>query len=58
MTAVRTVKQLLSVPNRKWQAAAAAAPEVEIEALENVLGISLPSEGIGTDHRGNCVQAF
>jgi hypothetical protein len=43
LTAIRTVKQILSAPNRKWQGAAPAS-EVEIRALENVLGVSLPSE--------------
>jgi hypothetical protein len=40
---IRTVKQIFSDPNRKWKGAAPAS-EVEIKALENVLGVSLPSE--------------
>jgi SMI1 / KNR4 family (SUKH-1) len=43
VTAIRTVKQILSDPNRKWKGAAPAS-EIEIRSLENALGISLPSE--------------
>jgi SMI1 / KNR4 family (SUKH-1) len=43
VTATRTVKQILSDPHRRWKGAAPAS-EVEIRSLENVLGISLPSE--------------
>src|SRR5882724_5632496 len=52
VTAVRTVKQIFSDPNRKWKGAAPAS-EVEIRALENVLGVSLPSEYVELLHLNN-----
>jgi len=39
----RTVKQILSDPDREWEGAAPAT-ETEIRALEHVLGARLPSE--------------
>ncbi len=43
MIATRTVKQILSDPDREWDGAAPAS-EAEVRALENVLGVPLPSE--------------
>jgi hypothetical protein len=45
MTATRTVKQILSDPEREWQGSAPAS-ESEIRELENALGVPLPSEYI------------
>lgn len=45
MTVTRTVKQILSDPKREWQGSAPAS-ETQIQELENVLGVSLPSEYI------------
>ena len=43
VTATRTVKQILSDAYREWEGGAPAS-EAEIRALEDVLGVPLPSE--------------